>query len=64
MNLSQIDVGSIVLIDKRGVRFHAHVLGRHQGELRVRPIERNITWRSATAREVVAHWRKSRQSRA
>ncbi len=64
MNLPPIEVGSIVLVDKRGVRFHAHVLERRPGELRIRPIERNITWRSATAREVVAHWRKSKQSLA
>ena len=64
MNLQPIEVGSIVLIDKRGARFHAHVLERRPGELRIRPIERNITWRAATAREVVAHWRKSKQSLA
>jgi hypothetical protein len=65
MNLSNIKPGSsIVLIDKRGVRFHAHVIQRRPGELRIRPTRRNITWRTAAAREVVAHWRKSKQSRA
>jgi hypothetical protein len=64
MNLSSIDPGSIVLVEKRGVRFHAHVLECRPGELRVRPIERNITWRVASAREVIAHWRKSKTSRA
>jgi ASC-1-like (ASCH) protein len=59
--------GDIVLVDKRGRRFHAEVVeldradsGRY--ELEVRPIERGITWRTASVREVVAVWRKVRRS--
>jgi hypothetical protein len=65
MNLTNIHPGDIVLIDKRGARFHAHVTDPpHAGELAIRPIERGITWRHATARETIAHWRKSKSSRA
>ena len=50
MNLSTVRPDDIVLVDKRGSRFHAHV-------------ERGITYRAASAREVLAHWRKSASSR-
>jgi hypothetical protein len=63
MNISTVRNGDLVLVDKRGVRFHAYVQECHPGELRVRAIERNTTWRAASAREVVAHWRKSKASR-
>jgi hypothetical protein len=62
MNLGPIKEGDLVLVDKRGARFHAYVLERRPGELRVRAIERNTTWCAATAREVIAHWRKSKGS--
>lgn len=62
MNLGNIRHDDLVLIDKRGVRFHAYVEDKRRGELRLRPIERGISYRTATAREVVAHWRKSKAS--
>jgi len=51
-----------VLVDKRGVRFHAEVLERHSGQLRLRPLDRRITHHTATSREIIAHWRKSKAS--
>ncbi len=62
MTLSTIHPADLVLVDKRGVLFHAEVLQRAGGELRVRPLDRRITYRAATAREVRAHWRKSKAS--
>jgi hypothetical protein len=58
--------GDIVLVDKKGRRFHAEVVALDQQdsgrfELEVRPIERGITWRTASVREVVAVWRKVRR---
>ena len=58
--------GDIVLVDKKGRRFHAEVIALDQAEtgrfeLEVRPIERGITWRTASVREVVAVWRKVRR---
>jgi hypothetical protein len=60
-----IGPGDIVEIDKRGRRFHAIVQEIDQSEsgrfnLEVQPIERGITFRQATVREVVAVWRKAR----
>ena len=40
MNLSTIRHGDVVLIDKRGARFHGPVEGKRRGELHLRPIER------------------------
>lgn len=65
MNLAPINPGDIVLIDKRGHRFHALATEAGvNGELRFRPIDPRTTWRHATAREVIAHPRKSTSSRA
>lgn len=58
--------GDIVLVDKRGRRFHAEVVALDQGdsgrfELEVRPLERGVTWRTASVREVTGVWRKVRR---
>jgi hypothetical protein len=60
-----IAVGDIVEIDRKGRRFHALVDGIEQREsgrfdLMVTPLDRRSTWRSATVREVVAVWRRSK----
>lgn len=57
--------GDIVEIDKKGRRFHALVTTvdqRDSGrfELELRPLERGITFRQATVREVIGVWRRSR----
>jgi hypothetical protein len=60
-----IGAGDIVLVDKRGRRFHALVTELEQlesgrFELAVRPLDSRISYRSATVREVVQVWRKAR----
>ena len=57
--------GDIVEIDKKGRRFHALVdelrqIESGRFELSIRPVERSVSYRSATVREVVAVWRKVR----
>jgi hypothetical protein len=64
MNTAGIHPGDLVLCDVRGARFHAYVKEHTDGGLAVRPIERGITYRQVTARQVIAHWRRSKQSRA
>jgi hypothetical protein len=61
-----IGAGDIVLVDKKGRRFHAQVLelvqldsGRF--ELSVRPLDSRISWRTASVREVVEVWRRVRR---
>ena len=60
-----IGAGDIVLIDKKGRRFHALVTELEQlesgrFELIVRPLDSRISYRTATVREVLEVWRKRR----
>jgi hypothetical protein len=51
----------VVEVDKRGRRFHALVLSLQPDEgLELRPLGRGISFRHATAREVVDHWSHAR----
>jgi hypothetical protein len=64
-----IGAGDIVLIDKKGRRFHALVTELEQlesgrFELAVRPLDSRISWRTASVREVVEVWRKVRRPAA
>jgi hypothetical protein len=61
--------GDIVLVDKKGRRFHAQVTELEQlesgrFELVVRPLDSRISWRTASVREVVDVWRKARRAAA
>ena len=61
-----IGPGDIVLLDKKGRRFHALVTELEQletgrFELCIRPIDSRISYRSASVREVEQVWRKSRR---
>lgn len=61
----RIAAGDIVLVDKRGRRFHALVTELEQQdsgrfELEIRPLDSRVTYRSATVREVVGVWRRAR----
>jgi hypothetical protein len=60
-----IGAGDIVLVDKKGRRFHALVTELEQQEsgrfeLTVRPLDSRVSYRSASVREVVEVWRKAR----
>ena len=62
-----IGAGDIVLIDKKGRRFHALVteldqLESGRFELVVRPLDSRISWRTASVREVVEVWRHVRRA--
>ena len=61
-----IAAGDIVLVDKKGRRFHALVTELEQlesgrFELAVRPLDTRISWRTASVREVIEVWRKARR---
>jgi hypothetical protein len=61
----RIGAGDIVLVDKKGRRFHALVTELEQlesgrFELIVRPLDSRISYRHATVREVVGVWRKAK----
>ncbi len=60
-----IGAGDIVLVDKKGRRFHALVTELEQlesgrFELIVRPLDSRISYRTATVREVLELWRRRR----
>ena len=62
-----IGAGDIVLVDKKGRRFHAQVtelaqLDSGRFELAVRPLDSRISWRTASVREVVEVWRRVRRT--
>jgi len=64
-----IGAGDIVLVDKKGRRFHALVTELEQVasgrfELALRPLDSRISYRTATVREVVAVWRKAKPRQA
>jgi len=55
--------GDIVEVERKGRRFHALVEELHQRDsnrfdLVIRPLQRGVTYRSATVAEVVGVWRK------
>ena len=63
MRLSAIGTGDLVLVAKGGRRFHARVVEVSEGVVRLEPIERGISYRHASARELVDHWRHARRRR-
>ena len=60
MLLARIRTGDLVEVDIRGRRFHAEVEGTDRDGLAIRPLNRHETYRHASARQVVNHWRKDR----
>ena len=64
MRTRGIDPGDLVLVNKRGRIFHARVRSVDPtGLLRLEPLERNISYREASAREVADHWRHAGRPR-
>lgn len=60
VRLAAIAPGDIVLISRGGRRFHAHVESISKGVVHVMPIGRGLSFRQATAHEVIDHWRRVR----
>ena len=60
MTLGAVQMGDVVLADRKGRRFYAIVTGKGQRELQVEPIDRRVTYHHVKAREVIGIWRKSR----
>jgi hypothetical protein len=61
MNLTKISIGDIVLIDRKGRRFHALVHDKDGRELAIVPFDaKRNPYFTATAREVVELWKHYR----
>ncbi len=63
MRLASVQPRDIVLVSKGGRRFHAHVRGIRGGVVEFAPIERGISYRHASAREVLEVWHCRRARR-
>lgn len=61
MTLGAVQVGDMVLADRKGRRFYAVVTARGHRELRVEPIDRRVTYHQVKAREVLEIWHKRRR---
>ena len=60
MRLRSVHPGDVVLANHKGRIFYARVVGHERaGVLRVEPLERNVTYRTVRAREVVDHWTRA-----
>jgi hypothetical protein len=59
MRLTAIRPGDIVLVDD-GIPYHALVVERERGRLKVGPLGRPIAPRPVKAAWVTAHWRHAR----
>lgn len=71
MNTASLKSGDIVQVDKKGRRFHAVLVKRLAigaalagGELVIRPLDARISYRQATAREVIGIWHANKQTAA
>jgi hypothetical protein len=60
VRLRSVHPGDVVLANHKGRIFYARVVGHERaGVLRVEPLERNVTYRTVRAREVVDHWTRA-----
>jgi hypothetical protein len=58
MELASVRPDDIVRVDKKGRVFEAFVLGKRRGGLEIAPLQRGISYTTASAREVICHWAK------
>ena len=58
MELASVRPDDIVRVDKKGRVFEAFVLRKRSGGLEIAPIQRGVTYTTASAREVICHWAK------
>jgi hypothetical protein len=63
MRISDIRADDVVLADKKGRRVFGLVTEVEEDGVRFRPLVPNITYRHASAREIIGHWRKAGRPR-
>ena len=59
MRLAGVEVGDLVLVSKGGRRVYGEVVDVRHGVVQFAPLCRGVSWRHASAREVVGHWRRA-----
>jgi hypothetical protein len=63
MRTQSINPGDIVHSQIRGQSFYARVIDRNDEGLAVEPLDKRVTFRNVTARQVVGHYRKAKGSK-
>jgi hypothetical protein len=58
VKLAYIHPGDLIEVNKGGRHMYAKVLEIRDGVLQFEPLCRGISYRHASAREIVGHWRK------
>lgn len=64
MQLASVRPDDIVRVNKKGRVFEALVLGKRKGRLEIEPLQRGITYTTASAPEVICHWAKRGRPRS
>ncbi|MGI8573436.1 MAG: hypothetical protein ACR2L9_12540 [Solirubrobacteraceae bacterium] len=64
MRLDRVAVGDLILARIKGRSVYGEVLEITGGQVSFRPLCPAAGWRHASAREIVAHWRKAGRHRA
>lgn len=59
MRLAGVRPGGVVEVDKKGRRFYALVRAKDVNALLLAPADARTNFYTASAREVVGHWRKA-----
>jgi hypothetical protein len=71
MDTGSLKPGDLVEVDKRGRRFHSEFRRRlgvgaelAGGSLVIAPLQKGVSYRQATSREIVGIWHANKQTRA
>jgi hypothetical protein len=64
MQLASVRPDDIVRVNRKGRVFEALVLGKSEGRLEIEPLQRGITYTTASPREVICHWAKRGRPRS
>jgi hypothetical protein len=59
MRLQSVHADDLVLVSIKGRQFYGKVTGIDSGRVLFTPLCPGAGWRSASAREIVAHWRRT-----
>jgi hypothetical protein len=59
MKLAQVQPGDLIEVDKRGRRMFGRVVEIEDALVRFEPLCPGISYRHASSREIIGHWRKA-----
>jgi hypothetical protein len=59
VKLAYIHADDLIEVSKGGRRMYGRVVEIHDGVVRFEPLCRGISYRHASGREIVGHWRKA-----